>query len=334
MMLFSYIFIVYTVINTIITSKYTIELSPAFIKSMASNELWHPYLTINASIYRNNIENLEFYDRNNVKRSDFLLKNERNWMKTKNFLSFLQIKNKEIDDNLRNSMTLEKNSESGQLLLTSTKMNCACKFIKNFENNSIDTEKALSTLPRFKEMDLKNANNEDFSMNNLTLIRDPIKNQSFFYRFKEKTVISNENNSLFNQNHEFIKKINENLEENNEKDKNFKEKSEKIIKNKNNNKKSKEMKTQSFLKKTNEIYPFDKNQKFLKKNEIHSNFDDFMNKIPNLNGFNGGLYPSYQELLDFYLRKKEEAIRRNEFYNTQPPFLYQRGYYPDQNLLF
>lgn len=58
-------------------------------------------------------------------------------------------------ENSEETLVNTKRNSNGKLLLSSNKLNCACKFVQNSENSSINSNKALSTLPRFKEIERK-----------------------------------------------------------------------------------------------------------------------------------------------------------------------------------
>lgn len=209
--------------------------------------------------------------------------------------SFLELRNNDISESLRKVITLEKNSETGELSLSSTKLNCACKFIKNYDNNTIETAKALANLPRFKE----------------TPKRDDTQYNSKILNV-EKT-----NSLLLEQKQDEEKlKVKKNT-------KNSKEKIMEIIKN------DEKEKEKDQLKEAHSKNKIKKNQKFIYKASLFpnlSNLHEENNRFLPDESFlkltrpifpdypSRGSYPKYEDLLRFYLRKKEESYQNNRHY--------------------
>ena len=244
----------------------------SFLKELAMNktELWHPKLSIFP---------IEIHSKINEK-ADF----------SRSFLQ-MQIKSNEISENLRNSITLEKNSQSGQLILSSSKLNCACKFVKNYDNNSIDTAKALSTLPNFKQIEE---------------IRD-------FNETKQKKIL------------EKLEKKPEEKPEKKDEIHVFEKKSLKKTSKKNQVSQKKTMKN-------NVIFP-DFHEKIRDSPSFLQYPPDFANSlqpplVPQEN------LPRYEDLLRFYWRKKEEAMRSQYFPNINSYYPPPQTYEFNKNPLF
>lgn len=265
------------------------------------------------------------------------------------FSSFLQVKNEDISDNLRHSITLDKNSGSGQLLLSSTKLNCACKFVKNYDNSSIDTEKALSSLPKFKEI----FRNENQKISDTEEDRNIInKNETF----EKNARANNKINDILLQNKEkkiesfsFQEEKNEKIESEEKKES---AKTEGYDEFKNENKYSKENEPE-ILKYNNKLHGGIKNKRestIMKKSTQNAIFK----KTPNnfFGSFDMGSYPtsayfgdfpatknifptiprapeypSYEDLLGFYYARKRQEIMAKGLLNPIKPVPFYSSFY-------
>jgi len=271
------------------------------------------------------------------------------------FPSFLQMKNEDVSDNLRHSITLDKNSGSGQLLLSSTKLNCACKFVKNYDNSSIDTEKALSSLPRFKEIDNMKGNDEKKN-EDLSVFRKN-HHEELNNSYPENNERKNKDEGLIHssvntdRNAQSLNNYPNFQEKNYDSIKNFTEKNDDSINEKplpNNNGKShgrteknhiiqqiNEGKTKENNKKRTKDYSQQKNSKnnSLKKRQnfinpfaaLHTNYQsDFFGDMTGstlLPPQSIPEYPKYDDLLRFYYtQKRQEVLAKNLLNPRKPPY--------------
>ena len=258
----------------------------------------------------------------------------------------MQIKNDDISDNLRHSITLDKNSGSGQLLLSSTKLNCACKFVKNYDNSSIDTEKALSSLPKFKEI---------FSHENQKIMeeeRNAINKNETEEKAKEKNRINNiQSNEKKIESFSFKEEKNEKIEPQEKKKSEKRENDElqtenkyskenpdfdneiEILKNKNRPHGIKNKRESPIMKKPSQNAIFKKTPIFFDSFGMgnypsSAYFGDFQvnkNMLPTVPRVPE--YPSYEDLLGFYYARKRQELMAKSLLNPIKPAPFYSSFY-------
>lgn len=259
------------------------------------------------------------------------------------FSSFLQIKNDDVSDNLRHSITLDKNSGSGQLLLSSTKLNCACKFVKNYDNSSIDTEKALSSLPKFKEI----FNHENQKIFDREEERKTInQNETIEKKEKEKNKINIQNNEKNIESFSFKEEKNEKIEPQEKKESEKRENYDEfrkenpdfdnkieLLKNKNRPHGIKNKRESTIMKKPAQNAIFKKTPSFFDSFGMgnypsSAYFGDFQvtkNMLPTIPRVPE--YPSYDDLLGFYYARKRQELMAKSLLNPIKPAPFYSSFY-------
>lgn len=184
-------------------------------------------------------------------------------------LSFLQLSEVSPSSDL---------NANGKLVLNSNKLNCACKFVQGYGNNSIDTNKQLSTLPQFKEIQKNDSTVKDEELSK------EMNHEQQLKAFPPK-IDENEKN---NMNLSIDKKLR------------IDSKNDAFLK-----KKEKKRQLQLQQKIVQPIIP-DKNQDFSSWIQL--------NKMGDWPG--AMKYPTYKQLLGFYLRKKREMSLNSMIYTN------------------